>query len=70
MVDIAGCTSYVLEIRYQENVTVAQTIKVEFLPDGDVSADMHGFTLMITNKVVSRSSEGKRQFDLFGIEFL
>ena len=62
--DDFGFKLYVFDIRYQRNFTVSQPIKVEFKFDGVVPYDINGYALVSTNKLVSRSSEGQRLFDL------
>ena len=55
---------YVFDIRYQQNFIASQPIKVEFMFDGVVSNDLNGCVLVLTNKLISVSSNGKRQFDV------
>ena len=62
--DDVGYNIYVFEIRYQKNFTKSQPIKVEFKFDGVVLNDINGYILVLTNKVVSLSSDGQRHFDL------
>ena len=52
---------YVFDIRCQKNFTNSQPIKVEFKFEGD---DINGYALVLTNKLVSISSDGQRHFDL------
>ena len=59
-----GYNLYVFDIRYQKNFTNSQPIKVEFKFDGVVPNDINGYALVLTNKLVSISSEGQRHFDL------
>ena len=59
-----GYNIYVLEIRYQQNFTNSQSIKVEFKFDGVVPNDINGYALVLTNKLVSLSSDAQRDFDL------
>ena len=51
-------------MRYQQNFTASQPVKVEFEFDGFVSNDIKGYALVLTNKLVSISSDGQRYVDL------
>ena len=55
---------YVFDIRYQKNFTSSQPIKVVFKFEGVVPNDINGYALVLTNKLVSVSSDGQRHFDL------
>ena len=55
---------YVFEIRYQKNFESSQPIKVEYKFDGVVPAGIYGYALVLTNKLISISSDGQRMFDL------
>ena len=55
---------YVFDIRYQKNYTNSQPIKVEFKFDGVLPNNVNGYALVLTNKLVSISSDGQRHFDL------
>ena len=59
-----GYNLYVFDIRYQKKLTISQPIKVEFKFDGVVPNDINGYALVLTNKLVSISSDGQRPFDL------
>ena len=59
-----GYNLYVFDIRYQKNYTASQPIKVEFKFDGVVPNNVNGYALVLTNKLVSFSSDGQRHFDL------
>ena len=59
-----GYNLYVFDIRYQKNYTASQPIKVEFKFDGVVPNNVNGYALVLTDKLVSKSSDGQRQFDL------
>ena len=63
--DDVGYNLYVFEIRYQQNFTASQPIKVEFKFDGVVPIDINAYALVLTNKLLSISSDGNRHFDLF-----
>ena len=59
-----GYNFYVFDKRYQKKFTVSQTNRVQFkfsrvVPDGII-----GYALVLTNKLVSISSDGQRHFDL------
>ena len=57
-----GYNLYVFDIRYQKNYTASQPIKVEFKFDGVVPNDINGYALVLTNKLVSTSSDEQRLF--------
>ena len=59
-----GCNLFVFDIRYQKNFTNSQSIKVEFKFDGVISNNTNGYALVLTNKLVSISSDGQRHFEL------
>ena len=59
-----GYNLYVFDIRYQKNYTASQPIKVEFKFDGVVPNNVNGYALVLTNKLVSISSDGQRHFVL------
>ena len=59
-----GYILYVFDIRYQKNYTASQPIKVEFEFYGVVPKNVNGYTLVLTNKLVSISSDGQRHFIL------
>ena len=59
-----GYNLYVFDIRYQKNFTNSQPIKVEFKFEGVVPNDINGYALVLTNKLVSISSDGQRHFDI------
>ena len=56
--DDVGYNLYVFDIRYQQISTVSQPIKVDFIFDGVVPNDVNGYALVLTNKLVSVSSDG------------
>ena len=64
-----GYKLYVFDIRYQKNFTNSQPIKVEFKFDGVIPNDINGYALVLTNKLVSISSDGQRHFDLIYLKF-
>ena len=59
-----GYNLNVFDIRYQKKFTNSQPIKVEFIFDGFVPKDVNGYALVLTNKLISISSDGQRHFDL------
>ena len=59
-----GCNIYVFDIRYQKNLESAQTIEIEFKFSENISAGVYGFALVLTNKLVSINSDGRRHFGL------
>ena len=65
MVMIFGYNLYVFDIRYQKNIESAQPIKVEFKFSEDAPAGIYGYALVLTNKLISKSSVGQRHFGLF-----
>ena len=62
--DNDGYNLYVFDIRYQKNFTNSQQIKVNFKFDGVVPNDINCYGPVLTNKIVSISSDGQRHFDL------
>ena len=62
--DNVGYNLYVFDIRYQKNYTASQPIKVEFKFDKVIPNNVNGYALVLTNKLVSISSDGQRHFDL------
>ena len=59
-----GYNLYVFDIRYQKKYTASQPINVVFKFNGVVPNDIKGDALVLTNKLVSISSDGQRHFDL------
>ena len=59
-----GYNLYVFDIRYQKNFTNSQPIKVEVKFEGVFPNDINGYALVLTNKLISISSDGQRHFDL------
>ena len=59
-----GYNLYVFDIRYQKNFECAQPIKIELNISGKVNAGIYGYALVLTNRLVSISSDGQRMFDL------
>ena len=59
-----GYNIYSFDIRYQKDFKSSQRIKVEFKFDGVVPAGIYGYALVLTNRLISISSDGQRMFDL------
>ena len=59
-----GYNLYVFDIRYQKNSTNSQPIKKEYKFDGVIPNHINGYALVLTNKIVSKSSDERRHFDL------
>ena len=62
--DDIGYNLYVFDIRYQKDLEDAQAIKVEFTISENILAGIYGYALVLTNKLVSISSDVQRHFDL------
>ena len=62
--DDVGYNRYNLHIRYEPNFTSLQPIKLECKFDGVVPNDIKGYALMLTNNLVSISSDGQKHFIL------
>ena len=59
-----GYNIYAFDIRYQKNFESSQPIKVEFKFDVVIPARIYGYALVLTNKLISISSDGQRMLDL------
>ena len=59
-----GYNIYAFDIRYQKNFENAQPVKVEFKFSENIPAGIYGYALVLTNKLVSITSDGQRMFDL------
>ena len=59
-----GYNLYVFDIRYQKIFESTEPIKVEFKFDGVIPAGLYGYSSVLTNKLLSISSDGPRHFDL------
>ena len=59
-----GYNIYAFHIRYQKNFENAQPVKVEFQFSENIPAGIYGYSLVLTNKLISISSDGQRMFDL------
>ena len=62
--DDVGYNLYVFDIRYRKHFTNSQPIEVEFNFDAVVPNDINGYALVLTNEIVSISSDVQRHFDL------
>ena len=62
--NIIGYNIHVFDIRYQNNYQSGQSVKVEFKLDKIVPAGVYGYALVLTNRLVSISSDGQRKLDL------
>ena len=62
--DDVGDNLNVFDIRYQKNSTNTQSIELEVKFDRVGPIDINGYALVLTNKLVSISSDGQRHFDL------
>ena len=59
-----GYNIYAFDIRYQKNFENSQPIKIEFKFSENIPAGIYGYSLVLTNKLISISSDGQRMFDL------
>ena len=59
-----GYNIHVFDIRYQKNYQSGQSVKIEFKLDEVVPAGIYGYALVLTNRLVSISSDGQRMLDL------
>ena len=59
-----GYKIHCFDIRYQKNYESGQSIKVEFKFNRVIAAGIYGYALVLTNRLVSISSDGQRMFDL------
>ena len=59
-----GYDIYAFDIRYQKDFESSQPIKVESKFDGVVPAGIYGYAFVLTNRLISISSDGQRMFDL------
>ena len=59
-----GYNIYAFDIRYQKNFENAQPIKVEFKFSENIDAGIYGYALVLTNRIISITSDGQRMFDL------
>ena len=59
-----GYNIYAFDIRYQKNFENSQPVKVEFKFSENIAAGIYGYALVLTNRLVSITSDGQRMFDL------
>ena len=59
-----GYNIYAFDIRYHKNFENAQPVKVEFKFSENINAGIYGYALVLTNRLVSITSDGQRIFDL------
>ena len=59
-----GYNIYAFDIRFQKNFENAQPIKIEFKFSENINAGIYGYALVLTNKLISITSDGQRMFDL------
>ena len=59
-----GYKIYAFDIRYQKNFENARPVKVEFKFSDNIAAGIYGYALVLTNKLISISSDGQLMFDL------
>ena len=59
-----GYNIYAFDIRHQKSFESSQPIKFEFKFDEIVPAGIYGYALVLTNRLISISSDGQRMFDL------
>ena len=62
--DIIGYDLYAFDQRYQKSFETAQPNKVELKFSTNIPAGVYGYALVLTNGLVSISSDGQRTFDL------
>ena len=59
-----GYNIYAFDIRYQKNFENAHPIKVEFKFSENIDAGIYGYALVLTNRLISITSDGQRMFNL------
>ena len=59
-----GYIIHCFDIRYQKFFEARQSVKVEIKFNDVVPAGIYGYALVLTNKLISISSDGQRMFDL------
>ena len=62
--DNIGYNIHCFDIRYEKNDESGQSVKVEFKFDGVVPGRIYGYALVLTNRLISISSDGQTMFDL------
>ena len=59
-----GYNIHVFDIRYQKNYLSGQSVKIEFKLDKIVPAGVYVYAPVLTNRLISISSDGQRMLDL------
>ena len=59
-----GYNIYAFDIRYQKNFENAPPVNVEFKFSENIAVGIYGYALVLTNKLISITSDGQRMFDL------
>ena len=59
-----GYNIYAFDIRYQKNFENAQPVRIEFKFSENIDAGIYGYALVLTNRLISITSDGQRMFDL------
>ena len=59
-----GYNIYAFDIRYQKNFENSQPVKVEFKFSENIDVGIYGYALVLTNRLISITSDGQRMFDL------
>ena len=59
-----GYDTHACDKRYRKNFRNAQPVKVEFKLSKNIRAGIYGYSLVLTNRLASISSDGQRLFDL------
>ena len=62
--DNIGYNVHVFDIRYQKIFETGQSVKVEFKFDKVIPAGIYGYAVVLTNRLISITSDGQRMFDL------
>ena len=62
--DNIGYNIHCFDIPYQKIYESGQSVKVEFKFDRVIPAGIYGYALVLTNRLVSISSDDQRMFDL------
>ena len=62
--DNIGFNIHCFDVRYQKNFESGQSVKGEFKFDGVIPAGIYGYAVVLTNRLISISSDGQRMFDL------
>ena len=60
-----GYSLNIFDLRNQKHVECAQPVKVDFNILENVPAGTYSYPLVLTNKLLSRGSEGQKHFNFF-----